>query len=100
MPKGGRRTTTWQPGWKSGKTTVIRVPEALTEKLLEAARVLDEGSEIDYSVTNPSKKSLVTDNTLEEAADAYLMTISPKDRRNAKRIVYGFLKSIAGNIAL
>ena len=97
MPKGGRRTTTWQPGWKSGKTTVIRVPEALTEKLLEAARVLDEGGEIDF---NLSKKSLVTDNTLEEAADAYLMTIPPKDRRNAKRIVYGFLKSIAGNIAL
>ncbi len=43
MPKGGRRSTTWAPTWKSGKTTVIRVPEALEERLLEIARVLDDG---------------------------------------------------------
>ena len=90
MPKGGRRSTTWKPSWKSGKTTVIRVPEALAEKLLEVARVLDEGGEIDGHV--PGNIPF-----LKEPADQYLMTITPRERRSAKRLLYGFLKSIGGD---
>ena len=37
----GRLSTTHPPRWKSGKTTVIRVPDQLAPKLLEVARRLD-----------------------------------------------------------
>jgi hypothetical protein len=43
MSKGGRRSTTWGNSWKHGKTTVIRVPEALADEIIEYARQLDEG---------------------------------------------------------
>ncbi|NEU77450.1 hypothetical protein PI95_034585 [Hassallia byssoidea VB512170] len=42
MLKGGVNSTSWQPGWKHGKTQVIRVPIALAPKILEYARALDE----------------------------------------------------------
>ena len=43
--RGGRRSTTWKPGWKSGKTKVIRIPEVFAPKLYEIARHLDEGDD-------------------------------------------------------
>jgi hypothetical protein len=36
-----RSSTTYGPKWRSGKTCVIRVPEAIAEDVLEIARVLD-----------------------------------------------------------
>ena len=56
MPRGGRRSTTWKPTWKHGKTRTIRVPIVLTESILNLARILDEGKEV-------LPNSLVTDNT-------------------------------------
>jgi len=99
MPKGGRRSTTWEPTWKSGKTKVIRVPEALAEKLLEAAQVLDEGGEIDCHVTGNKDLDFISRDitSLKEAADTYLLTIRPKERQSAKRLLYGFLKSVGGD---
>lgn len=44
MPSGGQRKGSGsKPGWKHGKTKVIRVPEALAEQVIEYARKLDEG---------------------------------------------------------
>ncbi|MEH2123077.1 hypothetical protein [Nostoc sp.] len=41
MSKGGRKSTTWQPGWNGGKTTTIRVPVALKDDILTYARAVD-----------------------------------------------------------
>src|SRR4028119_1036617 len=93
MPKGGRRSTTWTLGWK---TAVIRVPEALEEQLLEMARVLDEGKECHVT----GNDGLVTDNraideaALKESANTFFMTILPKERLKAKRLIYKFIDSI------
>ncbi len=87
MPKGGRRSTTWTPGWRSGKTTVIRVPEVLAEKLLEIARVLDDGGEL--PVTG---KRMIDTALLKESANTFLMTIPPK------KLLYGFIESVQGRL--
>ncbi len=54
MPRGGRRSTTWKPTWKHGKTRTIRVPIVLADSILNLARILDEGKEV-------PKNCLVTD---------------------------------------
>lgn len=46
MGRGGRRSTTFNPTWKHGKTRTIRVPVALADQLLDIARELDEGREL------------------------------------------------------
>jgi hypothetical protein len=97
MTKGGRRSTTWKPSWKSGKTTVIRVPEVLAEELLRIARRLDEGEALPVTVNSDTgDNSHVTSdsNFLKEAADTFFITISPRYRRDAKRFLYGFLKEV------
>jgi len=60
MPKGGRRSTTWTPGWRSGRTTVIRIPEVLAEELLRIARVLDEGGVLPVTGNTAEGNSHVT----------------------------------------
>lgn len=48
MPRGGyREGAGGKPKWIRGKTTVIRVPEVLTEEILRLARLLDEGKSVD-----------------------------------------------------
>lgn len=51
---GGSRPGAGNPGfkpkWKSGKTTVIRVPEAIADEVLSVARQIDEDKPLD-SVT-------------------------------------------------
>lgn len=48
MPRGGRRPGAGgKPEWIHGKTKVIRVPEALADKILVIARMLDEGKSLD-----------------------------------------------------
>ena len=48
MPRGGRREGSGgKPKWIRGKTTVIRVPEVLTEEILRVARLIDEGKVVD-----------------------------------------------------
>lgn len=50
MPRGGHREGAGgKPTWISGKTKVIRVPEALADKLLELARILDESGSVSVS---------------------------------------------------
>lgn len=46
MAKGGRRSTSYTPTWKHGKTRTIRVPVNLAEKALELTRALDEGHSV------------------------------------------------------
>lgn len=43
MAKGGRRSTSYTPTWKHGKTRTIRVPIALAEEILKFAKERDEG---------------------------------------------------------
>ncbi len=76
MPRGGRRSTTWKPTWKHGKTRTIRVPIVLAESILNLARILDEGEAVskDSLVTGNIKaaanfhNSLVTGNTEEKSS--------------------------------
>ncbi len=43
-PKGNKETLTpYQPKWRSGKTRTIRVPIAIADRVLEAAREIDNG---------------------------------------------------------
>lgn len=45
MPRGGKREGSGgKPTWKHGKTKTIRVPDALATKVLEIARIIDEGN--------------------------------------------------------
>lgn len=97
MAKGGRRSTTWNPAWKSGKTTVIRVPEVLAPELLRVAHVLDEGGILPVT---KHRDSQVTDDretdtkALKDAAGTFLMTVPPRERKEAKRWIDRFMKSI------
>lgn len=48
MPRGGyREGAGGKSKWVRGKTTVIRVPEALAEEILRLAKLLDEGKSVD-----------------------------------------------------
>ena len=47
MPRGGKREGAGsKPKWATGKTTVVRVPEFLADKVLSVTKLLDEGREI------------------------------------------------------
>lgn len=46
MPKGGRRSTTWDSPWESGKTKLVRVPESIAEEVLTFAHRIDRGERI------------------------------------------------------
>lgn len=65
MPRGGYRLGAGgKPTWSHGRTKVIRVPEALAEKLLEIARALDIGmslTEVTESKNEPVTESKVID---------------------------------------
>lgn len=41
MPRGGIHKGTLKPNWNAGKTTTIRVPIALKEKILRTTKALD-----------------------------------------------------------
>lgn len=65
MPRGGRRIGAGgKPTWRYGKTKVIRVPEALAEKLLEIAKLLDADQplvDVTSSKDEPVTESKVID---------------------------------------
>ncbi|PHJ54501.1 hypothetical protein VF14_35245 [Nostoc linckia z18] len=48
MNKGGRTSTTWESGsaWRSGKTKLIRVPEAIADEVMCCAREIDAGKAV------------------------------------------------------
>jgi hypothetical protein len=60
MTRGGVREGAGnQPAWKSGKTKVIRVPEALADRVLNYARKLDEDNDNVDLVPEPVTQSKV-----------------------------------------
>jgi hypothetical protein len=60
MTRGGAREGAGnQPVWKSGKTKVIRVPEALADQVLNYARKLDEDNDNVDLVPEPVTQSKV-----------------------------------------
>lgn len=94
MPKGGRRSTTWNSSWVNVPTKLVRVPIAIAEEILTLAHRIDRGEKIvkeeGEKVTNESENT----KTLQEKADRFLMTIQPKERRAAKRLLYRFIDSL------
>ena len=76
MPRGGRRSTTWKPTWKHGKTRTIRVPIVLADSILDLARILDENKEF-------SEDSLVTGNIKEAANPPNSIVTDEEKRRNS-----------------
>lgn len=74
MPRGGARTNSGpRPSWKHGKTTTIRVPIVLADKLLEIARALDENE--DFEVDTGSKREQA-----EQYSQEILFKLSTKKR--------------------
>lgn len=65
MPRGGYRIGAGgKSSWQNGKTKVIRVPEALAERLTEIARILDSGKsliEVTESKNEPVTESKMID---------------------------------------
>ena len=86
MTRGGRRSTTWDTPWENRKTKLVRVPEALAEEILSLAHLLDRGETLPVT----AKEETV----LKDRADEFLLTIPPRDRRRAKRLLYRFIESI------
>ena len=56
MPKGGRKSTTWEAGWNGGKTKLIRVPIVLEHDILAYARDVDSKLISDKSRNVPMLK--------------------------------------------
>jgi hypothetical protein len=93
MPKGGRRSTTWNSPWVNAPTKLVRVPIAIAEEILTLAKRIDRGeklTETDEKATGESENV----ETLQEKADRFLMSIPPKDRRTAKRLLYRFIENL------
>jgi len=98
--RGGYRPGAGRKGeWKSGKTKAVKLPESLIPRIVELARMLDEGGEINIkndSVTESIAESVTeSNNSLKAAADKFLVTLPPKDRRAAKRLLYKFIENLS-----
>jgi hypothetical protein len=66
MGRGGVRSNSGAKGkWKHGKTKLIRVPEELADQILEFARKLDEGANIESETEPKTDSSLVLDSVSE-----------------------------------
>jgi hypothetical protein len=69
MPRGGKRKGSGaKPKWKHGKTTVIRVPEALADQILSIAREIDEHGFYESA----------TDSKIIDMSDCPLLSINSK----------------------
>ena len=65
--RGGRRSTSYTPTWRHGRTRTIRVPISLSQQLLEAARQLDQ----ELSVEDAAKFLHNTDRVCQIAAENF-----------------------------
>jgi predicted phage tail protein len=73
MPRGGYREKAGRKsGWNHSETTVIRVPQALAQELLEIAKTLDRGESLD-SITE--SKSQETDSVTESNSDLVMDSV-------------------------
>ncbi len=76
------------------------MPEVLTEELLRAARVVDEGGGLPVTGNKSASDGHVTGNStideaaLKETADTFLMTIPPRDHKSSKKLLYRFIGGI------
>jgi len=57
--RGGHRPNTPTPSWNHGKTTTMRVPIALKDKLMEIAREMDEKGSSEALSQNPPSLSRI-----------------------------------------
>jgi hypothetical protein len=58
----------FKPKWKSGKTTVIRVPEAIADQVLAAARQIDEGGAVTLSSNETADQEQPQDNAVTQSS--------------------------------
>jgi hypothetical protein len=73
--RGGKREGAGgKPSWNYGRTKPVRVPIALAEKIVEIARVLDQGGN-ELSVT-PSKTVDLTGVAIRQARDGAVVKLS------------------------
>ncbi len=69
-PKGNKETLTpYQPKWRSGKTRTIRVPIAIADEVLEAARAIDEGKK--FAVEEASNTDTSDTNNIDSIKEAF-----------------------------
>jgi hypothetical protein len=58
MPRGGRRENSGRKlKWNLGKTTAVRIPEAIADTILEVAKRLDRGEGIE-SIVHPESEAI------------------------------------------
>jgi hypothetical protein len=93
MPKGGRRSSTWNSPWVNAPTKLVRIPIAITEEVLALAHRIDRGEKLTETEEKTTGESESVE-ALQEKADRFLLSIPPKDRRNAKRLLYRFIDSL------
>lgn len=75
--KGGYRENSPKPTWNKGRTTTVRVPQALKDDILELARALDE----DKPVSINSSDSGSTLDQLKEVVKEYRDLLESKPTR-------------------
>lgn len=71
--RGGRRSTSYTPTWKNGKTQTIRVPIALAEQILSFAKKLDEQGSIEVTQAKSGQQIDALDAILAEI-NTYIQT--------------------------
>jgi hypothetical protein len=82
-PKAGRKSK-----WKSGKTKVIRLPEALISQIMKLAHAIDKGEKVTKSAKPNNNQNL------RKAADRYLMTLPRREKQEAMKWINRFLKTL------
>lgn len=57
----------FKPKWKSGKTMVIRVPEAIADEVLAVARRIDQGETVTLSSNNAADREQLQDSAVTQS---------------------------------
>ena len=61
MPRGGHRENSGRKlKWNLGKTTAVRIPEAIADTILEVAKCLDRGERIE-SIVHPESEAITVE---------------------------------------
>ncbi|WP_193196407.1 hypothetical protein [Nostoc sp. MG11] len=81
MLRPGQNSTSFTPAWNHGKTQTIRVPITLAAKILEYARAIDSGLELDQQLILRAIDQFVEMRIAEFHPNQYSRTGSTNSRR-------------------
>lgn len=73
--RGGKRSTSYTPTWKNGKTRTIRVPVALADEALRVVRELDEGRLISTTQASGFDSEKLGQAVILEAIDKFIESL-------------------------